>query len=119
MICSDQIKRSAQPEDLVTEVLREITAKTITVELVNSLEEAKRWNKLIRKRHYLKEHATGLGAIVLLCQVESLSFGGNCVPQQGQHPIKRINHGCIACKTFSPRQQKLWVDSGSGSRPNV
>ena len=38
MICSDQIKRSAQPEDLVTEVLREITAKTITVELVNSLE---------------------------------------------------------------------------------
>ena len=28
-------------------------------------------------------------------------FGGNFVPQQGQHPIKRINHGCIACKTFS------------------
>ena len=56
MICPDQIKRSAKPEDLVTEVLREITAKTITVELVNSLEEEKRWNKLIRKKHYLKEH---------------------------------------------------------------
>ena len=56
MICPDQIKRSAQPEDLVTEVLREITAKAITVELVNSLQEEDRWNKLIRKKHYLKEH---------------------------------------------------------------
>jgi len=56
MICPDQIKRSAQPEDLVTEVLREITAKAITVELVNSLAEENRWNKLIRKKHYLKEN---------------------------------------------------------------
>ena len=39
--------------------------------------------------------------LVLLCYVESMILGGNVVPQQGQHPIKRINHGCIACKTFS------------------
>src|SRR5208283_1076016 len=40
-------------------------------------------------------------SLVLLCYVESMIFGGKFVPQQGQHPIKRINHGCIACKTFS------------------
>lgn len=56
MICPDKIRRSAKPEDLVTEVLRETTTKAITVELVNSPQEEDRWNKLIRKKHYLKEH---------------------------------------------------------------
>ena len=56
MICPDQIQRSAQPEDLVTKVLQETTPEAITVELVNSPQEEDRWNKLIRKKHYLKEH---------------------------------------------------------------
>ena len=56
MICPDQIQRSAQPEDLVTKVLQETTPEAITVELVSSPEEEDRWNKLIRKHHYLKEH---------------------------------------------------------------
>ena len=49
MICPGKIKRIAKPEDLVTEVLRETTTKTITVELVNSPQEEDRWNKLIQK----------------------------------------------------------------------
>jgi len=56
MICPAQIKHTSKPEDLVTEILRELTDQTITVELVKSLEEEARWNKLIRKHHYLKEH---------------------------------------------------------------
>jgi hypothetical protein len=56
MICPAPIKRTSKPEDLVTEILREATDKTITVELVKSLEEEARWNKLIRKHHYLKEY---------------------------------------------------------------
>jgi len=39
----------------VTEILGEIAARQVTVELVGPTEEA-RWNKLIRKHHYLKEH---------------------------------------------------------------
>src|SRR5271157_2382667 len=56
MICPAQIKRTSRPEDLVTEILRETTDQTITVELVKSPEEEARWNKLIRKHHYLKEY---------------------------------------------------------------
>jgi Domain of unknown function (DUF4338)/DDE_Tnp_1-associated/Transposase DDE domain len=40
---------------LVTEILEEMAAEQVTVELVSPEEEA-RWNKLIRKHHYLKEH---------------------------------------------------------------
>jgi len=56
VICPAQIARGSNGEHLVTEILREITAKAVTVELVQSLEEETRWNKLIRKHHYLKEH---------------------------------------------------------------
>ena len=56
MLSPAQIKRGSNGEDRVTEILREITVKAVTVELVKSLEEETRWNKLIRKHHYLKEH---------------------------------------------------------------
>ena len=56
MICLAQGKRASKPEDMVSEILRENAAKAITVELVDGREEADRWNKLIRKHHYLKEH---------------------------------------------------------------
>ena len=56
MICPTQTQHTSKPEDLVTQVIREVSANQITVELVNSLEEENRWNKLIQKHHYLKEH---------------------------------------------------------------
>src|ERR1035438_10343259 len=56
MICLAQVKRASKPEDIVSEILRENAAKAITVELVDGREEEDRWNKLIRKHHYLKEH---------------------------------------------------------------
>jgi hypothetical protein len=56
MICPAQIKRGSNGEHLVTKILRETAAEEVTVELVKSLEEETRWNKLIRKHHYLKEH---------------------------------------------------------------
>lgn len=56
MICLAQFKRASKPEDIVSEILRENAAKAITVELVDGREEEDRWNKLIQKHHYLKEH---------------------------------------------------------------
>jgi hypothetical protein len=56
MICPNQVKRASKPEDLVTEILRETPCPRITIELVNSPEEEARWNRLIVKHHYLKEH---------------------------------------------------------------
>ena len=55
MICPSKSFVASSPEHLVAEVLDEIAANEITVELVEPEEEA-RWNKLIRKHHYLKEH---------------------------------------------------------------
>jgi hypothetical protein len=56
MICPAQIKRSSGPEEIVSQILREIEAKAITVELIDNPQEEARWNKLIRLHHYLKEH---------------------------------------------------------------
>jgi Domain of unknown function (DUF4338) len=56
MICLAQVKRTSKPEDIVSEILLENAVKAITVELVDGREEEDRWNKLIRKHHYLKEH---------------------------------------------------------------
>src|ERR1017187_3920615 len=39
--------------------------------------------------------------LILLCYVESMIFGSNSVPQHGQQPISRTNHGCIACNACS------------------
>jgi hypothetical protein len=50
MICPAQIKRASRPEDIVSQILDE-SAVAVTVELVQSLEEERRWNKLIRKHH--------------------------------------------------------------------
>lgn len=57
MICAAHYKApKSRPEDLVIEALREITAQAITVALLDTTQEEARWNKLIRKHHYLKEH---------------------------------------------------------------
>src|SRR6266571_4560278 len=55
MICPSKGSATSSPEHLVRETLREIVAQEIRVELVGPEEEA-RWNKLVRKHHYLKEH---------------------------------------------------------------
>ncbi len=55
MICPCKPRGVSGPKHPVTEILEEIAAKQVTVELVGPEEEA-HWNKLIRKHHYLKEH---------------------------------------------------------------
>ena len=55
MICPSKRSAASSPEHLVRETLREIVTKEIRVELVGPEEET-RWNKLVRKHHYLKEH---------------------------------------------------------------
>ena len=55
MICPSKPTGVSGPKHPVTEILEEIAAQQITIELVDPEEEA-RWNKLIRQHHYLKEH---------------------------------------------------------------
>ena len=55
MICPPKSTKVSGAKHPVTEILEEIDAQQITIELVSPEEEA-RWNKLIRKHHYLKEH---------------------------------------------------------------
>jgi hypothetical protein len=42
--------------ELVSDVLEEIASSEVTLELVSDSAEVRRWNKLIKKHHYLKEH---------------------------------------------------------------
>ena len=56
MICPTKPVSESKPEDCVHEILAEIDNSQITVELVESEEDQARWNKLVRKHHYLKEH---------------------------------------------------------------
>jgi len=55
MICPPKPAGLSRPQRLVTEIIEELAAQQITVELVGPEEEAL-WNKLVRKFHYLKEH---------------------------------------------------------------
>ncbi len=55
MICLPKLTGLSRRKHPVTEILEEIAAQQVTVELVGPEEEAL-WNKLIRKHHYLKEH---------------------------------------------------------------
>ncbi len=55
MICPSKPTSVSRPRHPVSEILGEIADQQVTVELVGPEEEA-RWNKLIRKHHYLKEH---------------------------------------------------------------
>jgi len=41
------------------------------------------------------------------------------IQQQARRAASFLRGDAPAYKTFSPRQQNLWVDSGSGSLPNV
>ena len=56
MICPAHPIRASKPEAIVSEILQVLSTDTLNVELVDSPQEEKRWNKLIQKHHYLKEH---------------------------------------------------------------
>jgi hypothetical protein len=48
--------RKAEPVDYVSEALKDFTTSKLTVELITDPEDEARWNKLLQKHHYLKEH---------------------------------------------------------------
>jgi hypothetical protein len=54
MIAACEPARKASPSHLVTEILDELSRDEITVDLATP-EEEPQWNRLVRKRHYLKE----------------------------------------------------------------
>ena len=56
MICPPQPKPRSKDEQVVGEVLAEIARAELTLELVIEPEDVARWNQLVRKHHYLKEH---------------------------------------------------------------
>ena len=56
MICPTKPARLSKAEDFVSEALRDLGCRELTLELVTEPQDIARWNKLIRKHHYLKEH---------------------------------------------------------------
>lgn len=56
MICPNKPVPGSKPKHCVSEIIEEICGEEVTVELVETEEDEARWNKLIRKHHYLKEH---------------------------------------------------------------
>lgn len=56
MICPTQPLSGSKPKHCVSEIIEEVIGDEVTVELVETEAEEARWNKLIRKHHYLQEH---------------------------------------------------------------
>ena len=56
MICPAHPIRQPKGSDCVGEALQAIERRELTLELVTDLRDQARWNKLVRKHHYLKEH---------------------------------------------------------------
>lgn len=56
MICPAKPIKKRQPTHGVDEILNTLGHSEITVELLASEKDMARWNRLIRKHHYLKEH---------------------------------------------------------------
>ena len=56
MLCPTKPVRAPKAVHLVSEVLEELSRDQLTLELVTDPKEVTRWNQLVRKRHYLKEH---------------------------------------------------------------
>ena len=48
--------RKAKPVDYVREVLKDFASSKLTLELITDPKDEARWNKLLQKHHYLKEH---------------------------------------------------------------
>lgn len=56
MLCPIKPVRAGKPAEIVSEVLRELSGGELTLELVVDPKDVTRWNKLVQKHHYLKEH---------------------------------------------------------------
>lgn len=56
MICPKQSGHPSPPADLVSDALQAIRGEEPTLELITEPAEQTRWDTLIRKHHYLKEH---------------------------------------------------------------
>lgn len=56
MLCPTTCTRASNPAELVNEALRDLSTDELTLELVTDPKDLARWNRLVRKYHYLKEH---------------------------------------------------------------
>lgn len=56
MICPIQSIHAPKPAEMVSRSLEALDNSHLTLELVTEPEQVTRWNKLVRKHHYLKEH---------------------------------------------------------------
>jgi len=56
MSCRTEFLRKAKPVDHVSEVLKDFASSKLTLELITEPKDEARWNKLLQKYHYLKEH---------------------------------------------------------------
>jgi hypothetical protein len=56
MICPTKSSRPSNPANIVSDILQEISEDQLTLELITEPELEARWNHLIQKHHYLKEH---------------------------------------------------------------
>ena len=56
MLCPTTCTRASNPAELVNEALRDLSTGELTLELVTDPKDLARWNRLVRKYHYLKEH---------------------------------------------------------------
>lgn len=56
MSCKAKTSQGAKGAELVSEILREIASSEITIELICEPQEEAKWNDLMVKHHYLKEH---------------------------------------------------------------
>lgn len=56
MICPTKAARASNPAEIVGEVLQELSKDELTLELITEPRDVTRWNQLVQKHHYLKEH---------------------------------------------------------------
>jgi Domain of unknown function (DUF4338)/DDE_Tnp_1-associated/Transposase DDE domain len=56
MSCRTEFLRKAKPVDYVSEALKDFASSKLTLELITEPKDEARWNKLLQKYHYLKEH---------------------------------------------------------------
>ena len=56
MLCPTKPVRAAKAVDIVSEVLQDFSSDELTLELITDSKDVTRWNELVQKHHYLKEH---------------------------------------------------------------
>jgi len=106
MICSKMAAASSEPQRLIDEILRELSSDQITLRLVSEASEVERWNQLVRKHHYLKEHRL-VG--------ESLRY----VAEHSGQPIALLGWSSAAFH-LGPRDRRIgWTDGQRQARRHL